>query len=98
MAATTDKARTNAGHEFFTGWDTANQAWRDAMGFQVRTMKTVIDQSLGFTRKATEHFATQVEEGLKLQQDAFKYGMNLMEDWKKTAFDSAEKSFRAEGH
>lgn len=98
MAATTEKSRVNAGHEFFAGWDNATQAWRDVFGFQFRTAKTVFDQSMGFTRKATEHFSNQLEESFKFQQDAFKYGFNLVEDWKKTAFDSAEKAFRPEGH
>lgn len=78
--------------EILGGFETAQQAWRDLIGFQTRTAKTLVEQSMGFTRRATEHFITQLDEGVKLQQDAIKYSLHMMDDFKKVAFESAEKA------
>lgn len=89
--------RTTA-QETFAGFETAQNAYRDLMGFQVRTAKTLVETSLTYTRKATEQLAAQLEEGVKMQQDAIKYGLGLVEDWKKVAFESAEKAMKTENH
>jgi flagellar biosynthesis chaperone FliJ len=95
MANTSEKANRSA-TEILGGFETAQQAWRDMLGFQVRTSKTLIEQGMGFTRRATEHFITQLDEGVKLQQDAIKYSLHLMDDFKKVAFETAEKAVRPE--
>jgi hypothetical protein len=97
MANASEKT-ARAATEMFGGFETAQQAWRDMMGFQMRTAKTLADQGFTFTRRATEHLITQIDESVKLQQDAIKYSLHMMDDLKKVAFDTAEKAVRPEAN
>jgi hypothetical protein len=92
MATNTEKVTARSASEILGGFETAQQAWKDVYGFQMRTAKTLVEQGMGFTRKATEHFITQLDEAVKLQQDAIRYGLHMADDFKKVAFETIEKS------
>jgi hypothetical protein len=91
MAANTEKA-TRTTSEIFGGFEAAQQAWKDVFNFQTRTAKALVEQGFGMTRKATEHFIAQLDESVKLQQDAIRYGLHLADDFKKVAFEAMEKT------
>jgi hypothetical protein len=97
MAATTTEksTRTAYGPELMS-FEPIAQAMKDVFGFQLRTARTMIDQGLVLTKKASEQMTIQIQEGAKVQQDAMKYGLTLMEDFKKVVFETADKALKTD--
>ncbi|CAN5558882.1 hypothetical protein BH10BDE1_BH10BDE1_28780 [soil metagenome] len=76
------------------GFEAAAQTWKDLVAQQIRASYTVAEQGMALTRKATEYFAAQTQEAMKYQQEAVKFGLGVVDDVRKTAFETAERAVR----
>lgn len=71
------------------GFEAATQTWKDLVAQQIRASYTVAEQGMAISRKATEYWTAQAQEALKYQQDAVKFGIGVVDDVRKTAFETA---------
>lgn len=78
----------------FKGFEAASQTWKDLIAQQIRASYTVAEQGMAISRKATEYWTTQAGEALKYQQEAVKFTLGMADDFRKAAFETAEKAVK----
>ncbi|MCM2323928.1 MAG: hypothetical protein NDJ90_11770 [Oligoflexia bacterium] len=88
--------KTNTNEQtFYSGLQNGvTESLRDLMGIQMRSAQAMMDKSIGLGQTYTDFVQTQMHEGLKLSQEAVKYGWTLAETVKKTAYDFTDRTMR----
>ena len=73
------------------GW---TDSVRDLVGIQFKAAQLVMDKTMGFGQTVTDYMQNQVNESMKLSQEAMKYGWTLTENIKKSAYEITDRALR----
>ncbi len=76
------------------GFEAATQTWKDLVAQQIRASYTVAEQGMAISRKAVEYYTAQTHEAMRYQQEAVKFGLGVVDDVRKAAFDTAERAVK----
>ena len=68
-----------------------SEAWRDYVNWQVKATQSWIDQTLRFNQTYGDYVHNQMNENLRLTQEAMKYSVSVADDIKKGIFNLSEK-------
>lgn len=105
MAATSSASEKTEKFGFAAFDAAATQAawgpWKELFSNQFKATQAAFEHGFGLVKKGTDVFTSQLAEGLKFQQEAFKFGttlaetgLHVAESVRKTAFETTEKAIR----